>query len=75
MSDKDRDARDRAIEETIEQAKQPGSEGADAKPAEEESLHDIVQRRMRERANEAARKRKSQDPSSGSDRGEGTGHS
>jgi hypothetical protein len=63
MSDKDRRSRDRDIEETVERAKRADRESVGIKPPEEESPHDVIQRRMRERFNEAARKRGADGPS------------
>jgi hypothetical protein len=75
MSGEDRESRDRGIEESIQQATRSAGDGGGIKPPEEESLHDIVQRRMRERA-EAARERRSHDPSSsGSGQDEEKAHS
>jgi hypothetical protein len=67
MSDKDRESRDQDIEDSIRRAHHPEGDGAGSKPPEEESLHDVVQRRMRERAEEAARTRRSFGHSSAGD--------
>jgi hypothetical protein len=67
MSDKDRESRDQDIEESIQRAHHPEGDDVGSKPPEEESLHDVVQRRMRERAKEAARKHRSSGPSSAGD--------
>jgi hypothetical protein len=64
MSGENRESRDRSIEESIQRATQPTADGGGIKPPDEESLHDIVQRKMRERAEAAARKRRSHGPSS-----------